>query len=126
MNQPRKIPGARLCLAMREQGLTVYCNPDALRSLAEWLQWIASHNPAEHFECHVRMDLEDDESKFENKVPSNVLMLVEKQLSNIFSGTAAINGTQVSERGFELTFMAAPEEELDEMARLQIEGGGGI
>lgn len=69
VEQPKPIPGSRLCLSVTPLGLSVYGNPTGLRALAKWLEWIASHSPAEHYECHVGMDIMDDQSTFENKTP---------------------------------------------------------
>lgn len=124
MEQPKKVPGARVCLAVTSQGVTAYCNPAALKSLAKWMEWISSHDPSEHFECHLTMDIKDDESKFENKTPSNVWVLLEDKLLNVLQRDelAMIDGEQVKKRGFDLSFMAVPESELDEMALSQADG----
>jgi hypothetical protein len=124
VEKPKKMPGARLCLAVTSKGVTAYCNPAALKSLAKWLEWISLHAPEEHFECHVGMDIEDDESKFDGRIPSNVWVLIEKSLSHSLQRDAIseIDGEQVKICGFNLTFMATPEDELDEMALSQIDG----
>jgi hypothetical protein len=124
MEQPKKLPGSKLCLAITKDGLTAYGNPEAFRSLAKWLEWIAASNPAEHFECHVGMDLESDESKFQNKTPKNVWVLIDKDLSSILAkrGRSYIDGEAVELRGFDVNFMAVPENELDQMARYQDSG----
>lgn len=124
MEQPKKIPGTRLCLVVTKSGLKAYGNASALKSLASWLEWVAASNPAEHFECHVEMDLESDESKFEGKVPRNVWVLLQRELAGTLDvrEKVIVEGEPVDSHGFGLTFMAVSESELDDMARLQSTG----
>jgi len=121
MEQPRLIAGSRLCLALTAEGLTVYGNPEALKSLAKWLEWIAHANPEEHYECHVGLFLEDEASRFEGKVPRNVSVLVERTLAPhiVQRKMVQIDGEPALQRGFDLTFMAVPEADLDQMAASQ-------
>ncbi len=115
MTQPKRIEGARLCLSLTRSGLKAYGNRESLTELARWLDWIAQHDPAEHFECHVRWHLEDEESKFEGKRPSNVWVVTEGDLAGVFEQEVQIDET-TRQAGFELTFMAVTENDLDEMA----------
>jgi hypothetical protein len=119
VEQPKPILGSRLCLSVTPLGLTVYGNPAGLRALAKWLEWIASQNPTEHFECHVGMDILDDRSKFENKSPPNVWVVIDEKLAGVLARreAAVIDGEQVELKGFDLTFMSVLEAELDEMAK---------
>jgi hypothetical protein len=121
MEPPKKVPGARLCLSVTKRGVMAYGNPAALKLLAQWLEWIASQDPAEHFECHVGMDIENDESKFDNQTPSNVWVLFEEKLSDTFARNESIlvDGEQVAVCGFDLSFMAVQESELDEMEQTE-------
>jgi hypothetical protein len=71
-DQPKKIDGVRLCLALTEDGLAAYGNPQAFGALAQWMTWLGNSDPSEHYECHATMALEDDASVFEGKRPRNV------------------------------------------------------
>ena len=111
-------------MALTKQGLTVYGNAAGFRSLAKWLEWVADSSPTEHYECHVGMDLEDVESKFDNKRPRNVWVLMERSLDGIVEKRrrGVVDNEEVEFRGFDLTFMAVPENELDEMAQFESSG----
>lgn len=113
---PSKKPGTRVCIAVTKEGVTLYGNKEAFASLAEWMNWIASSPKDEHFECHVLMDLEDEASKFEGKVPRNAWVLMGKEVEGCFSHRSD------EQRGFELTLMAVEENELVEMAVHQENG----
>lgn len=124
MNQPHLESGARACIVLTRQGLTVYGNPPALRTLAKWLEWIASAPPSEHYECHVGMDLEDEESKFHGGLPRNVWVLVEEALALHVEARQAlvVDGEPALERGFDLKIMGATERDLDDLAETQAQG----
>lgn len=113
---PVKKDGTRLCIAVTSDGVTVYGNRQAFESLAEQMQWIAQSNSSEHYECHVVMAFENDESRFEGKKPKNVWVLAEKNLAH-FPIKESENYTN-----YELTFMAVEEKDLDEMAKYQEAG----
>jgi hypothetical protein len=114
--KPRKTPGVRICIALTSDGVTAYGNPAALRSLAEWVGWLAESDPKEHFECHVTMSLENDASLFEGARPRNVWSLVAGNLRDAFP-------VRTDEHpGFELTFMVATDSDLDQMAMHQESG----
>lgn len=109
---PSKKPGVRACLVVGRNGAKLYGNRAAFASLAEWMEWLAKSPMKEHFECHVPMDLEDDESKFEGKQPRNVWALL--MASEDSTGeSAGIGG---------LTFMCLEEDELDQLAQHQVIG----
>lgn len=116
MKNPTRKSGTRLCIAVTNSGVTLYGNKQAFKSLSEWMDWIASSSEGEHFECHVLMYLEDDESKFEGKEPRNVWTLIDETVSPSFTAKATNN------TGFELTFMGVEEKELDYMAQFQNTG----
>ncbi|HET6621347.1 MAG TPA: hypothetical protein VFG64_15540 [Dongiaceae bacterium] len=117
MDRPSKAPGTRLCIALRKQGITLYGNPAAMRSLAEHLLWIAHADPAEHYECHAGWQLQSDECLFNDKHPLDVWMLVEPDLAgHVTNGNAA-------DEVFDINFMAVEEGDLDELAKHQ---GSGI
>ena len=113
MDRPSKVPGTRLCIALRKQGVTLYGNPAAMRSLAEHLLWIARSDPAEHYECHASWQLQSDACLFDDKRPLDVWALVELDLAGHVT-----NGNTPGEV-FDVDFMAVEEGDLDEMAKQQ-------
>jgi hypothetical protein len=110
---PKKL-GARVCLVLSSGGAKLYGNRAAFASLAEWMNWLAHSPENEHFECHVVMDLEDDESKFDGKQPRNAWTLVSADMG---PGTPEGGGDQR-----ELTLMCLEERELDQLAQHQASG----
>jgi hypothetical protein len=125
MPHPENLPGTRICIAVTRDGVTVYGNQNAMKSLARQLDWIAEADPKEHCECHVVFHMSDEESAFEKKVPRNITVLVERELFPYISKrgeSVQIDSNESKARGFELTFMAAPENELDKMSQNQDSG----
>ena len=113
---PAKLPDVRLCMTVTKKGVTAYGNRQAFKAMADWMTWLANSNEAEHFECHIAMDLEDDQSKFDGKEPRNVSVLLEKNIANSFEKQSQ------EHTGFELTFMAVEKSELDYMDQFQKTG----
>jgi hypothetical protein len=116
MDRPTKASGVRLCIAVRKQGVTLYGNAAAMRSLAEHLLWIANSDPAEHFESQS-WQLQSDACLFESKRPLDVWTLVESSLAK------HVTNGQVHGEAFDINFMAVEEGDLDELAEHQ---GSGI
>ena len=110
---PPKKPGVRVCLVLDAEGAKLYGNRAAFSSLAEWMAWPAQSPENEHFECHVVMDLEDDESKFDGKEPRNAWIL---RGPNFSTAPGEAKGTA------ELTLMCLEEGELDQLAEHQRAG----
>jgi hypothetical protein len=106
---------ARLCLSLTAEGLTAYGNQAALTSLRDQLTWMIASDPAEHFECHVLMTLESEESRFDG-APPNVWTLVSDDLA------AKVAAPSEDHPGFELTLMHAEEADLDELASQRASG----
>ena len=113
---PKKRPGVRICVSVMPDGVTIYGNRSAFASIAEWMQWVMTSPPNEHFETHLLADLEDDASKFEGKHPRNVWTLVDGRL------TSEAGGAPLNAENFDVTFMAVEESELDKMEKYQ-DGG---
>lgn len=107
---PSKKPGVRACLVLGNDGAKLYGNRAAFASLAEWMEWLARSPSNEHFECHVLMDLEDDESKFGDKRPRNAWGLMQLKVGEKSAGASEIG---------DLTFMCLEEDELDQLAKNQ-------
>jgi hypothetical protein len=116
MDRPNRAPGARLCIAVRKQGVTLYGNAAAMRSLAEYLLWIASSDPAQHYECHVSWELQSEECLFDNKRPLDVWALTEPSLTRHVT-TGGTPG-----EAFDVNFMAVEEGDLDVLAKHQDRG----
>jgi hypothetical protein len=124
MERPEKLAGARLCIAVRKDGATLYGNPAALRSLAQHLLWIANAKPSEHYECHTIWELESDECRFDGKRPLNAWTLLEPALAAVLSKrrTVTVDGEPGYDEEFEVTFMAVEEHDLDRLAEHQESG----
>ena len=63
----------------------------------------------------MRWHLEDEASKFDGKRPSNVWVVMHSDLTNVFEQEAQVDD-MTRQAGFELTFMAVTEQDLDKMA----------
>jgi hypothetical protein len=106
----------RLCITVKHKGVTAYGNKAAFEALAQKLLRIAASLPSEHFECHTVMALQDDASKFEGKKIKNVYSIFDQETAPVFAKRSE------DACGFELTFMMAPEHELDQMDTFQEQG----
>src|SRR5688572_14179631 len=115
MTKPELHSDSRLCIAIKKDGVTLYGNPSALRSLADRLRRIADADPSEHYECHVTMELLSDECRFGGRQSLNVWSLAEPHL---VPHIVPVNGSR-DLAGFEVTFMAVEERDLDDMAQNQ-------
>jgi hypothetical protein len=113
---PARKSGTKLCLAVTKQGVTAYGNRDAFESLSEWFKWLASSDPKEHFECHTIWHLQGEANSFREHSTKNVFALFSAKTKPAFEKESE-DGF-----GFELTFMMAPDAELDELAGHQETG----
>ena len=113
---PLKQAGTRLCVAVTEEGVSIYGNKQAFKSLSEWMLWIAESNEADHFEFHTTMSLEEDELSAKEAAPRNVWVLTDKKISGSFVKSSE------NHPGFEMTFMAVENQDLDYMAQFQDSG----
>lgn len=107
----------RICMAVTPDGLTAYCNKKALIELSKQLSMLAESDAKDHYETHVRMQFQDDESLFDGKKPDNIWVLRTKPLAPML----APHGDQY-QQDFELTFMVTPEAELDDLTIFQGNG----
>ena len=109
--------GVRICMAVTSDGLTAYCNREALLALARQLELLAASDAEEHYQTHVRMQFEDHEALFDGKTPTNVWVLRAPELAPMLAphGSSDI-------QDFELIFMRVPDKELDELAPYQENG----
>ena len=108
-SRPRKRRGVTLCVVVTRDGTTVYANRAALRSIAEWMLWIATSDPTEHFELHVPWHLANH-----SRSRPNTWVLFDEEMRRMFVRRA----TGPDSGGpFELTFMHATNEDLDSLRR---------
>jgi hypothetical protein len=114
----RPIPSSevRLCLKLSIDGLTAYGNKEAIIALRDQMNWLLESDPSEHFECHVMLTMENDESKFGGLVPANVWTIVSKDLIGIDDDL--INEVP---KNFELTIMQVRDFDLDELEKHKIQ-----
>jgi hypothetical protein len=103
----------RICMALTPDGLTAYCNRSGLLAMSKRLAEIAQSLPDEHYEMHVRLELEDGAAPQE----TNVAVLRTKELAPL----VAPHGRS-DQQDFELTFMHVPEHELDDLRAYQVDG----
>jgi len=85
---------------------------------------LSSQNPAQHYECHVSLSLEEQDVLLKNKTPTNVWVLVDKDIQPALQRPSVqdVDGATLSHAGFEVTFMATTDHELDMMAKHQESG----
>jgi hypothetical protein len=107
--RPVSNPKSRICLSLSQNGLVAYGNTEALSDLRDQLAWIVKSDPKDHFECHVIMTLESDETRFEGKKPRNAWVKASDDIN-----MSLIEGSEEN-YGFELTFMLVEEKDLDDL-----------
>jgi len=107
MSYPDVTKETEICVAVRREGVTLYGNRAAFRSLSRWLSWIADSDPKEHFECHLLWNFNSYESKV-GEEPPRVWVLYDKETASTFQH-------QPDECEFEVTFMAVERSDLDKL-----------
>ena len=107
--RPSSNPKSRICLSLSQNGLVSYGNREALTDLRDQLDWIIKSNPKEHFECHVIMTLESDETRFEGKRPRNAWVRASEDVKRELIENSEDN------YGFDLIFMLVEENDLDKL-----------
>lgn len=111
--QPKANDKSRICLNFAVDGLTAYCNREALIDLRNQLDWLLASPPEEHYHCHVLMVLENDASRFGGKRPRNAGVSFSEGVEAMKD--ADIDGGEC----VDLTFVAVPNAILDDMQRGQ-------
>lgn len=111
--RPQANEKSRICLHFSSAGLTSYCNREALIDLRDQLNWLIDSPPEEHYECHVLMTLENDESCFEGKRPRNAGLSISKDFADILHIDCAKSPL------VDLTFMLCTETDLDKAQKHQ-------
>jgi hypothetical protein len=107
MEHPKRQRGTRVCLAVRKDGVTLYGNRAAFKSLAEWMQRIADSDPAEHYEFHVGWHLGSHFAK-----RPNVFVRFDRHMRQWFGKRGVANREK-----FELTLMQVENGDLMELER---------
>src|SRR5262245_11678211 len=109
--QPKKLCGAELYITVTKGGISLFGNPKALRSLAEWLSWIADADASERYHFHVPWHLENQFRK--SGTPNNIWLLFDRGMLR------AVGTPKKNEIGFELTFMAVTKADLARLRKRQ-------
>lgn len=109
------VEGAKLCIAIRKNGITLYGNRQAFLSLAKWMAYIADSNAEEHIECHLPWHFESYESLFSKS--SNVWTLFDKEIFPAFGQLS--EETKNSEM---VTFMIVGEDDLNNLEKFRDSG----
>jgi hypothetical protein len=112
--QPKRQRGVELCIAVRKGGVSLYGNPKALKTLAEWLSWIASASASERYHFHVPWHLENTFRK--PTTPSNIWFLFDRRMSR------AVGKPKKDELGFDVQFMAVTKADLARLRKRQSSG----
>jgi len=106
MAYPTRQRGVRACVAVGQDGVTLYGNKATFRALKNWMTWIAVSKPSEHYECHVVWHLLSKVAK-----KPNVFVRFDKFGPR--SGRRGRGGRQA----LELTFMQVEGADLDRLER---------
>ena len=114
--QPPANDKSRICLNFAEDGLTAYCNREALIDLRDQLDWLIASPPDQHYHCHVLMALENDASRFDGRRPRNAGLVFSEGVERM-KDADLVGGECI-----DLTFMVATETDLDEMQAYQAPG----
>jgi len=111
LSQPDRQRGAELCIAVTKGGVSLFGNPKALRSLAEWLSWIADADTSERYHFHVPWHLENHFRK--PGTPNNIWLLFDRRMLR------AVGKPKKDEGDFEVTFMAVTKADLARLRKRQ-------
>lgn len=106
MSYPKNNPSRRLCIVTHRNGVTLYGNAGAFRSMSKWMSWLAASNPKERFEFHAKWNLESHFSK------SPKIVVLRRQGQRI-----------LPDRNREVTFMMLPTIELEDLANFKPQKG---
>lgn len=111
--QPMANEKSRICLNFAADGLTAYCNREALIDLRNQLDWLIASPPEANHHCHTLMVLENDESRFEGKRPRNAGVSFSEGVETMK------NADSESGECVDLTFMVVNDAILDDMQKHQ-------
>lgn len=99
MSYPPIAKGLKISISVMRDGITLYGNKKAFKTLIDWFTWIASSDEKDHYECHVKWHLGSDDT-------NNVEINFEEDIKNIF-----VN--KITNNAFDLTFMLVEDSDLN-------------
>jgi hypothetical protein len=118
MDQPREIPGARICVLVHDDEVVICANIAGFKALGEWIAWLAASDPGESFHLHLLWHLESEASRFEDVRPRNVWVL--RTPAEHRAKVEPPEGMDAAT--YEVTFQVVRDTELDELALAQEDG----
>jgi hypothetical protein len=102
MPYPKNDPKTEVCVVASRDGVTIYGNAAAFRTLAKWMSWIAKSDESEHYECHVGWHLRKHYAR-----SPNVSVLFDATMSRAVAKRSERTGVP-----FEVTFMAVTKRDV--------------
>lgn len=115
MSYPNRRDATQICVTVTKEGVKLYGNRDAFRSLAEWMTRLADSPEGEYYECHVTWQLESEASFF-GKEQKDVWVLFDKEAAQVFRRPSP------GDTGFDLDFMAVEKKDLENLRQFQATG----
>jgi hypothetical protein len=109
------VEGAKICIAIKKKGITLYGNREAFQSLAKWMSYIANSDAGEHIECHLPWHFENYDSLFSKS--SNVWTLFDKDIFPAFSKL-----TEDTKKSTKVTFMIVEDDDLSKLGKFRDSG----
>jgi hypothetical protein len=103
---PNKDRSLEFCVVVAIDGVTVYGNQVAIRTVSTWLASIAESNPADHDECHLVWHL-----TWHFRKKKNVWVLFQRP-----------SRRRRRRRDFDVTFMVVEAKDLRELRRYERSG----
>ena len=58
MKQPKNVRGAEIRIVAKTKQVKIYGNPQAFKSLANWMTWLAKSKASEHYDFHLPFHLD--------------------------------------------------------------------
>jgi hypothetical protein len=107
MPYPKNDPRTEVCVVVSRDGVTIYGNAAAFRTLAKWMLWIAKADESEHYECHLGWHLLRHYAR-----QPNVSVLFDAAMSRAVTKKSGRTGVP-----FEVTFMAVTKRDLVKLKR---------
>ena len=118
MSHPLKMSGARICVLVHPDEITVCANITGFKALGTWMAWLADSNPEDLYHFHLLWSLESEASRFDGVRPKNVWFL-QTPPSHLIKSVPPNTMKAVP---FEITFQVLSETLLDELATAQEDG----
>ena len=115
MGYPKIIDGTKICITIKKEGIKVYGNRQAFKSLIKWMSWIVESDEKEHYEYHLPWNFESYES-LENRELRNVWVLFDEKTNALFNKSSEEENMNI------LTFMAVENKDLSELENFKETG----